>query len=370
MTEETKTPKKTSKAGGKKDYTATSIRILEGLEAVRKRPAMYIGTTGPQGLHHLVYELVDNAVDEALAGHCTNVRVTLHDDGSCSVEDDGRGIPTGIHPGEGVSATEVVFTKLHAGGKFDKDTYLFSGGLHGVGASVVNALSEWLEVTICQNGKIFQQRYEYGKPMDRLHEIGETEKQGTIVRFKPDPKIFKESVDFNFDTLSVRLRELAFLNKGLNIVITDEHTHKSHTFLFEGGIVSFIEYINSKKTPLFSEVIYCEQSDKTNLLECALQYNDGYGEQIYSFVNNINTADGGTHVAGFKAALTKAINKRGHEINMLKDGQNLSSEDVREGLVTVINLKIAEPQFEGQTKAKLGNSEVKGIVEKWLFAFL
>lgn len=351
-------------------YSAQSIRILEGLEAVRKRPAMYIGSTGIQGLHHLVYEIVDNSVDEALAGYCDRIIVTLHEDGSCSVEDNGRGIPTDIHPTEGISAAEVVFTKLHAGGKFDKETYRFSGGLHGVGASVVNALSEWLDLTIFQKGKIFSQRYERGTPLNKLHVTGDTTKHGTLVRFKPDHEIFRETVEFNFETLSARLRELAFLNKGLHISISDQKSNKSHDFFFEGGIISFVEQINSKKTPLFSDILYFSKDDEKTVLEIALQYNDGYGEQVFSFVNNINTIDGGTHVAGFRGALTKACNKRGQELNMLKEGEAFSSEDVREGLVAVINMKVAEPQFEGQTKAKLGNSEVKGIVESSFFSFL
>lgn len=360
--------KKTNPQAG--EYTAQSIRIMEGLEAVRKRPAMYIGSTGPQGLHHLVYEIVDNSVDEALAGHCSNIKVILHTDGSCSVEDNGRGIPTDIHPSEGVSAAEVVLTKLHAGGKFDKDTYKFSGGLHGVGVSVVNALSEWLDLTIFQKGHIHQMRFERGNAVNRLTVVGETTKRGTLVRFKPDTEIFRETVDFNFETLAARLRELAFLNKGLTISISDERTHKSHEFLFEGGIISFVEHINSKKSPLFPEVIYFTREDEQSVLEFALQYNDGFGEQVFSFVNNINTIEGGTHVTGFKTALTRACNKRAAEFNMLKGGDNFSSEDVREGIVCVINMKVAEPQFEGQTKTKLGNSDIKGLVESWTFAFL
>ena len=289
-----------------KEYSAQSIRVIEGLEAVRKRPAMYIGSTGAQGLHHLVYEIVDNSVDEALAGYCNTVTVILHEDGSCSVEDNGRGIPTDIHPTEGISAAEVALTKLHAGGKFDKDTYKFSGGLHGVGVSVVNALSEWLHLTIFRNGTIHEQDYARGKPQAPLKQMSQTEKQGTIVRFKPDGEIFKDTVDFNFDTLSARLRELAFLNKGLRITIFDERTNKSHEFYFEGGIVSFVEYINAKKTPIFPEILYLHKEDDAHFLEIALQYNEGFGEQLYSFVNNINTIEGGTHVAGFKAALTKA----------------------------------------------------------------
>lgn len=352
------------------EYSAQSIRVIEGLEAVRKRPAMYIGSTGPQGLHHLVYEIVDNSVDEALAGYCTNIKVILHTDGSCSVEDNGRGIPTDIHPTEGISAAEVALTKLHAGGKFDKETYKYSGGLHGVGVSVVNALSEKLELEIFRDGKIYTQTYAQGKPLTPLTVVGTTTKRGTLVRFKPDPLIFKETVDFNFETLSVRLRELAFLNKGLQITIFDERTQKGHEFLFEGGIISFVEHINAKKSPLFTNVIYLEKNDDQHVLELAFQYNDGYGEQLFSFVNNINTVEGGTHVAGFKAALTKACNRRAQEFHVLKAGDSFSSEDVREGLVCVINMKVAEPQFEGQTKTKLGNSDVKGLVESWTFAFL
>jgi DNA gyrase subunit B len=354
----------------KKEYSAGSIKILEGLEAVRKRPAMYIGSTGPQGLHHLVYEVVDNSVDESLAGYCDNIKVILHKDGSCSVEDNGRGIPTGIHPSEGVSAAEVVLTKLHAGGKFDKDTYKFSGGLHGVGISVVNALSQRLDLTIFQNGKVHQMYFERGKAMERLHVTGETKKHGTLVHFWPDPEIFQETTSLSFETLSARLRELAFLNKSLHINISDERTGKSHEFFFEGGIISFVKHINEKKTPIFPEVVYFEKTDDVYVLEVALQYNDGYGEQLYSFVNNINTVEGGTHVSGFRSALTKICNKKGSEFNILKEGESFSSEDVREGLVGVINMKVPEPQFEGQTKTKLGNNDVKGLVDSWTFAHL
>jgi len=358
--------KKTNSA----EYGAQSIKVIEGLEAVRKRPAMYIGSTSINGLHHLVYEIVDNSVDEALAGYCNDVKVIIHSDGSCSVEDNGRGIPTGMHPTEGISAAEVALTKLHAGGKFDKDSYKFSGGLHGVGVSVVNALSENLELLIYQNGQMYQQFYKKGKPQDSLTVIGQTTKRGTYVRFSPDPEIFKDTTEFNFDTLSVRLRELAFLNRGLKISINDERTIKSHEFFYEGGIVSFVENVNSKKNPLFNDVIYSFTETPDSYIEIALQYNDGYGEQLFSFVNNINTIEGGTHVSGFKAALTKVCNKRGQELNILKNDESFSSEDVREGLVCVINLKVSEPQFEGQTKAKLGNSEVKGLVESWAFNFL
>jgi DNA gyrase subunit B len=354
-----------------KEYKAETIRVLEGLDAVRKRPAMYIGSTGPQGLHHLVYEVVDNSVDEALAGYCDDIKVILHTDGSCSVEDNGRGIPTGIHPTEGVSATEVVMTKLHAGGKFDKDAYKFSGGLHGVGISVVNALSEWLKVTVFQDDKIHEQMYERGKPKGPLKVVGNTTKRGTLVQFKPDPEIFTETTDFSFDILSARLRELAFLNKQLHISIADERTNKNHEFYFEGGIISFVEHINKKKTPLFPEIIHFEHEGDNSILEIAMQYNDGFGEQLFSFVNNINTVEGGTHVSGFKSALTKICNKKAEEFKMFKgDEEGFSSDDVREGLVCVISMKLPEPQFEGQTKTKLGNSEVKGMVDSWTFAFL
>lgn len=352
------------------EYKAQAIRVLEGLEAVRKRPAMYIGSTGPQGLHHLVYEVVDNSVDEALAGHCTSIKVILHDDGSCSVEDNGRGIPVDIHSSEGVSALQVVLTKLHAGGKFDKDSYKYSGGLHGVGVSVVNALSSTLHVVVWRDGTEYVQDYERGNPVGPVREVGPADKRGTLVRFVPDAEIFQETTIFSFDTLSARLRELAFLNKGLRIAIADERTNKFHDFFFEGGIVSFVQHINVKKTPLFPEVIYLSQEDDKYLFEAAMQYNDGYGEQLFSFVNNINTIDGGTHVTGFKSALTKVCNKRALDMGVLKSGESFSSEDVREGLVCVLNIKVPEPQFEGQTKTKLGNSEVKGLVDSWTFAFL
>ncbi len=354
-----------------RDYKATSIKVLEGLEAVRKRPAMYIGSTGVAGLHHLVYEVVDNSVDEALAGHCDTIKIALNQDGSCSVEDNGRGIPTDIHPTEGVSAAEVVLTKLHAGGKFDKETYKYSGGLHGVGISVVNALSKRLEMTIFQDGKIHFQVFEKGIPQGRLKVIGDTEKRGTLMRFWPDPEIFQETTTFSFDTLSARMRELAFLNKGLKITIADEANNKSHEFYFEGGIVSFVQTINAKKEPLFPEVIHFREDDNVNVLEVAMQYNDGYGEQLFSFVNNINTTEGGTHVTGFKSALTKICNKKAVELNIVKkDEGGFSSEDVREGLVCVISLKVPEPQFEGQTKTKLGNNEIKGIVDSLTFSYL
>jgi DNA gyrase subunit B len=331
---------------------------------------MYIGSTGAKGLHHLVYEVVDNSVDEALGGHCDTIKVMLHQDGSCSVEDNGRGIPTDIHPTEKISAAEVVLTKLHAGGKFDKESYKFSGGLHGVGVSVVNALSSELAITIWRDGQIHTQSYEQGKPLARLALVGETTKRGTMVRFTPDPEIFQETTKFSFDTLAARLRELAFLNKGLRISITEEETNRHNEFYFEGGIVSFIQHINAKKAPLFPEIIYLKDTDEQYEVEVALQYNEGYTEQLFSFVNNINTVEGGTHVAGFKGALTKACNKKAVEFGMLKGDEAFSSEDVREGLVCVINIKVPEPQFEGQTKTKLGNNEVKGLVESWTSSFL
>lgn len=358
----------TKKTSG--NYGAGAIQVIEGLEAVRKRPAMYIGSTSVKGLHHLVYEVVDNSVDEALAGHCTDVKVTLHTDGSCSVLDNGRGIPVDMHPTEKIPAAEVVMTRLHAGGKFDKESYQYSGGLHGVGISVVNALSSKLELEIYRDGNIYSQSYERGKPLNKLTVTGSTKKRGTFIRFYPDPEIFKDTVTFSFDTLSSRLRELAFLNKQLKITIADEINKKEHAFYFEGGIKSFVEHINQKKTPLFPQVIHFSNKDDQYVLEVALQYNDGYGEQLFSFVNNINTIEGGTHVAGFRAALTKACNKKAQGFNMLKSGESFSSEDVREGMVCVINIKVPEPQFEGQTKTKLGNSEVKGIVDSWSFAAL
>lgn len=360
-----------SPAGTASEYKAESIRVIEGLDAVRKRPAMYIGSTGPRGLHHLVYEVVDNSVDEALGGHCDHIIVTLHKDGSCSVEDNGRGIPTDIHPTEGVSATEVVLTKLHAGGKFEKDAYKYSGGLHGVGVSVVNALSTWLEVTVFNKGSIFHQKYQKGKPVAPLASIGSTDKRGTLVRFYPDTSIFQETIIFSFDTLSARLRELAFLNKKLRIELIEEDTDQRNDFYFEGGIVTFVEHINKKKDPLFPEVIYSEYTDETYVFELAMQYNDGYGDQLFSFVNNINTVEGGTHVSGFRSALTKISNKKGLEYGIIKNSADgFSSEDVREGLVCVLSIKVPEPQFEGQTKTKLGNNDVKGFVDSWAFAFL
>ncbi|MBN1385816.1 DNA topoisomerase (ATP-hydrolyzing) subunit B [Candidatus Woesearchaeota archaeon] len=340
-------------------YDAQNISVLAGLDAVRKRPGMYIGSTGLPGLHHLVYEAVDNAVDEALAGHCTEVNVIIHKDNTASIIDNGRGIPVDIHPKFNVSALEVVMTKLHAGGKFDKDTYKVSGGLHGVGISVVNALSTSLKVEVYRNGKVNYQEYSIGKPLAPLKVIGDTTKRGTKITFKPDTSIM-ETDNFSFDILSSRLRELAFLNKGLKITIHDERVDKRHEFVYEGGIVSFVEYLNKNKTPI-NGVIYFEKEKDGTHVEIAMQYSDAYTEIIFSFVNNINTVEGGTHLSGFKAALTKSLNKYA-EKNKLGD-EKLSSDDVREGLSAVISVKVPEPQFEGQTKAKLGNSDVKGIVE-------
>ena len=351
-----------------KNYGAQSIKVLEGLEAVRKRPAMYIGSTGINGLHHLVYEVIDNSVDEALAGHCTHIVMQLHADGSFSVSDNGRGIPVDIHPTEKVSALQVVMTKLHAGGKFDKDSYKYSGGLHGVGVSVVNALSSCLEATVSRDGKKYFQRFHAGVPEAPVSVIGDTDKRGTAVHFYPDATIF-ETVEFQSNVLANRFRELAFLNKGLHITFIDSMKDEEQVFFFERGIVSFIEYINEKKEVLFDQVIEFSKEDDVYMLDFACQYNDGYAESTFSFVNNIRTIEGGTHEAGLKGALTKACNRYGQSLNLLKDGA-LSSDDVREGLVCVLNVKIPEPQFEGQTKTKLGNSEVKGLVEKWMYAFL
>jgi DNA gyrase subunit B len=345
------------------EYRAANIKVLEGLEAVRKRPGMYIGDTSERGLHHLVYEVVDNSIDEALVGYCDKIDVTIHIDNSVTVVDNGRGIPVDIHSTEKVSAAEVVLTKLHAGGKFDKASYKVSGGLHGVGVSVVNALSETLEIEIKRDGKVYQQSYKRGEPQGRLKEIGRSKERGTRVTFKPDTAIF-ETIEFSFDILSQRLRELAFLNRGVRITIEDERTQKKHELFYKGGIVSFIEHLNRAKSPIHSRVIYL-QGEKDGIdAEIAMQWNDGYAENVFSFANNINTLEGGTHLIGFKSALTRTINNYAIDSGQLKkDEENLQGEDVREGLTAVINVKVPEPQFEGQTKTKLGNSEVKGIVE-------
>ncbi|CUQ65966.1 DNA topoisomerase (ATP-hydrolyzing) subunit B [Candidatus Nitrospira inopinata] len=345
-------------------YSADQIKVLEGLDAVRKRPAMYIGSTGVDGLHHLVYEVVDNSVDEHMAGFGETIDVTIHIDGSVTVVDNGRGIPTGMHPTQKKSAAEVALTVLHAGGKFEQGAYTVSGGLHGVGISVVNALSEWLELEIWQDGQVFEQRYERGKPNAPLAVTGKTKRRGTKVRFKPDGQIF-ETLDFSFDVLAQRLRELAFLNKGLAITLKDERKEpaKEQVFLYKGGIVSFVEHLNEAKTPLHKP-IYVKVEKPEMILEVALQYNDGYAENLFSFANNINTKEGGTHLVGFKAALTRTINAYANANDLLKkDTESLTGDDVREGLTAVVSVKVRNPQFEGQTKAKLGNSEVKGVVE-------
>ncbi|MBN1175052.1 DNA topoisomerase (ATP-hydrolyzing) subunit B [Candidatus Woesearchaeota archaeon] len=351
----------------KKEYGAGNITVLTGLDAVRKRPGMYIGSTGVRGLHHLVYEVVDNSIDEAMAGYCTTIQVTINEDDSLTVVDDGRGIPTDIHPEYNVSALEVAMTKLHAGGKFDKDTYKVSGGLHGVGVSCVNALSIKLIATVHKNGKIHQQEFERGIPVAPLKVIGETTKTGTTIKFYPDHEIFQETTEFSYDTLATRIRELAFLNKGIRITLTDkrEGKNKEKEFFYEGGIVSFVEYLNESNTKINEDIIYLAKEKDNIELELALQYNDGYNEHLHSFVNNINTYEGGTHVTGFKAALTRVFNTYAEKNIPKKNGAGLklSSEDVREGLVCIISVKIPEPQFEGQTKTKLGNSEVKGIIE-------
>ncbi|MDD3294634.1 MAG: DNA topoisomerase (ATP-hydrolyzing) subunit B [Geobacteraceae bacterium] len=346
------------------DYGADKIKVLEGLSAVRKRPAMYIGSTSSQGLHHLVYEVVDNSIDEALGGYCDEIHVIIHLDASVTVVDNGRGIPTDIHPTEGISAAEVVLTVLHAGGKFDNTSYKVSGGLHGVGVSVVNALSSQLELEIRREGKLYQQSYRRGDPLAPLTIVGETRKRGTKITFHPDAEIF-ETTDFSFDVLSQRLRELAFLNAGVKITISDEREEgKRHEFHYQGGIVSFVEYLNRNRNPLHPKPIYIRGERAGVDMEIALQYNDSYDEKVFSFANNINTHEGGTHMVGFRAALTRTMNSYASANNLLKNVKvSISGEDLREGLAAVISVKIPQPQFEGQTKTKLGNSEVKGYVE-------
>ena len=344
------------------EYGAKQIQVLEGLEAVRKRPSMYIGSTDSKGLHHLVYEVVDNSIDEALAGYCSDIEVYLRADNSVKVVDNGRGIPVETHPKYDKSALEVVMTILHAGGKFDNNAYKVSGGLHGVGVSVVNALSEWFEVEVKRDGKLYKQRYERGKPTKEVTLIGDTEGQGTTITFKPDKEIF-ETLDYSIETLSGRLRELAFLNKGIKIKITDEFNETENVFEYEGGIVSFVEYLNKNKTPLHDAPIYFQKEKDTTVVEISMQYNDSYVENIHTFANNINTHEGGTHLAGFRAALTRVSNDYAKSKSILKGDAKLSGEDTREGLTAIINVKLTSPQFEGQTKTKLGNSEIKGIVE-------
>ncbi|MBN1422934.1 DNA topoisomerase (ATP-hydrolyzing) subunit B [Candidatus Fermentibacteria bacterium] len=345
-------------------YGEEQIQVLEGLEPVQRRPGMYIGSTGPRGLHHLVYEVVDNAVDEAMAGACNAIDVSIHTDGTVTVVDNGRGIPVGIHAGTGRPALEVVMTTLHAGGKFDGASYKVSGGLHGVGVSVVNALSEWLEAVVERDGSQYRQRYERGAPVTEVERVGPSDRTGTTITFKPDPGVF-ETVDFSFETLSQRLRELGFLNRGVSITLRDERVGQEQevVYCYEGGLGSFVEYLNENRTALTPPISFEQERDGI-IVDVALQYNDGYVESIFSFANNINTEEGGTHLSGFKAALTRVINDYARKNNLLKKADaSLSGEDVREGLAAVISVKLREPQFEGQTKTRLGNSEVRGIVE-------
>ncbi|MCK4224187.1 MAG: DNA topoisomerase (ATP-hydrolyzing) subunit B [candidate division Zixibacteria bacterium] len=347
-------------------YDATTIQVLKGLDAVRRRPAMYIGDTATKGLHHLVYEVVDNSIDEAMGGFCDAIKVVINKDGSVMVEDNGRGIPVDIHPTQKKPAVEVVMTMLHAGGKFDHRTYKVAGGLHGVGVSVVNALSEWCEVEVTRDGKRYHQRYERGNAVVPLKQIGKGRHSGNKTTFKPDPEIF-DKTDFSFDVLSARMRELAFLNRGLKIEIEDQSTGKSNLFKYKGGISSFVEFLNENKQVVHPRPVYLHNTRNGIDVEIALQYNDSYTENIFSYVNNISTIEGGTHLVGFKTALTRTINNYAQKNNLLKNGQGaLEGEDVREGLAVVISVKIPDPQFEGQTKTKLGNSEVKGIVESIL----
>ncbi|HHF56640.1 MAG TPA: DNA topoisomerase (ATP-hydrolyzing) subunit B [Thermoplasmatales archaeon] len=346
------------------EYSVDKIKVLEGLEAVRKRPAMYIGSTDEKGLHHLVEEVIDNSVDEALAGYCNRIYVTINEDGSITVDDNGRGIPVDVHKEYGISGVEVVMTKLHAGGKFDKGAYKVAGGLHGVGVSVVNALSKWLEVEVRRNGKIYRQRYERGKPVTPLEVVGEAKETGTKVTFYPDEGIFGGKT-FDYHILRKRLQEIAFLNKGLRIKLVDKRSGKEEEFYYEGGIIEFVRYINRNKNPLH-DVIYFEGEKDGVHVEIAMQYTDGYAENIFTFVNNIHTKEGGTHLSGFKSALTRVLNEYGRK-NIFKNNDSLEGEDVREGLTAIISCKVPNPQFEGQTKTKLGNSEVKGIVETIMY---
>ena len=351
-----------------REYSADKIQVLQGLQAVRKRPGMYIGSTGPRGLHHLVYEVVDNAVDEAMAGYCDEISVTIEPDNAIRVEDNGRGFPVDIHPTEKKPGVEVAMTTLHAGGKFDHGSYKVSGGLHGVGVSVVNALSEWLEVEVMRDGKRYHQRYERGGKASELQVIGKAEATGTIVRFRPDPEIFPE-LDFQYETLATRLRELAFLNRGVQIEFQDARaeTPQSDVYRYDGGLVEFVNHLNKARKPLHAKPIYVEATKDDVEVQCAIQYNDSYTETLFTFVNNINTHEGGTHLSGFKAALTRTINAYANERGLFKKAEfTLSGDDVREGLTAVLSVKVMEPQFEGQTKTKLGNSEVRGIVESIL----
>ena len=353
-------------------YSATSIQVLKGLEAVRKRPGMYIGSTGPDGLHHLVYEVVDNSIDEAMAGHCDRILIVLEKNDIVRIEDNGRGIPVDIHPTEGVSALELVLTRLHAGGKFDKGSYKVSGGLHGVGVACVNALSTWLEATICKDGIQYHQRYEKGIALGPVKEIGQTEKSGTIIRWQSDASIFTETQTYNFEVLSSRLRELAFLNSGITITFRDERltTPKEQVFAFEGGISSFVSYLNENKTPIHQTPVYISGEKDDVIVEVALQYNDSFSEILFSYVNDINTKEGGTHLEGFKASLTRVLNdflKKNPKIQKkMEKEERFSGDDVREGLTAVLSVKVPEPQFEGQTKTKLGNTEVRTLVDSFV----
>jgi DNA gyrase subunit B len=350
--------------GKKASYGASSIQVLKGLEAVRKRPAMYIGDIGPRGLHHLVFEVVDNSIDEAMAGFCSEIKMTINPDGSCTVTDNGRGIPVDLHPTEKRSALEIVMTVLHAGGKFDRDSYKVSGGLHGVGVSVVNALSEWLEVEVKRDGKKYRQRYVRGIPQGNVEEVGNARGTGTTTTFMPDAQIFNKTTEFVFGTLNERLRELAYLNRGLRIWAEDKRDGTTVDYKFEGGIAEFVKYLDETRNSVHKGVIFFAQTRDNVPVEVALQYNDGYNENIVTFVNNINTIEGGSHLSGFKSALTRTLNNYAEKNKLFKDKFQLQGEDVREGLTCVISIRVAEPQFEGQTKTKLGNSEVKGIVEQ------
>ncbi|RME62072.1 MAG: DNA topoisomerase (ATP-hydrolyzing) subunit B [Candidatus Dadabacteria bacterium] len=346
-------------------YSTESIKVLEGLEGVRKRPGMYIGDTGERGYNHLLFEVLDNAIDEAMAGYCKNIKVTLHVDGSASVEDDGRGIPTGIHPKEGISGVELVMTKLHAGGKFDGTAYKVSGGLHGVGVSVVNALSEWLVVEVFQEGKHYKMSFRRGVAESSLEVVGSTEKRGTLVRFFPDPEIFPSVKEFNIETVTTRCRELAFLNAGVRITVFDEPNNKTYDFHYEGGISSFVQYINRTKKPLYTNPLYMKGERDGTIVEVAMQHNEGYQENVFTYANNIATREGGTHLTGFRKALTRVVKSYAIDNQLIKDSKTtLEGDDVREGLTAVISVKLQEPQFEGQTKTRLGNSEVSGIVEQ------
>ncbi len=360
---------------GTGEYTSRQIQVLKGLEAVRKRPGMYIGSTSARGLHHLVYEVVDNSIDEAMAGFCTSVHATLHPENIVTVVDDGRGIPVDLHPTEGVPGVELAMTTLHAGGKFDKSSYKVSGGLHGVGVSVVNALSEWLEVEVQRDGKRYRQKYERGIKVTELQEVGPAQATGTRVTFKPDPEIFTV-LEYDFDVLSDRLRELAFLNKGLKIVIRDERSddEREETYKYDGGLAEFVTYLRGSRAPVHENVVYFEASRPEAEIELAMQYDEGFSENTHTFVNNISTHEGGTHLTGFKAALTRTVNDYARRNKIFKKDESLSGDDVREGLTCVLSVKVMEPQFEGQTKTKLGNSEVRGAVEaavnEHLWAFL